>query len=302
MKLHQIFGTPPFVALGIAMTRILPPKVGYWIAARGARSMARRRSLLFRTVRENLRHVAGDRVTPEELDALAESAIAHAGRTYVDMFRRSVQDYTRSKQQIVAPVPEEWERAKEVLQDSRGTIIAGIHMSNFDLAAQWIAAQGSEIQALSLPNPNAGTRLLNALRRHRGLIVTPISAASLRAAVKRLRAGGIVATGVDRPAQDGGEMLPFFGSPARLSTGYIRLAQQTNSRILVASCRQEPNGCYSIHIAPPIEPYRTGNRDEDARHTAQRVLAICEEMIRQAPDQWLMLVPVWEETASCPEE
>lgn len=295
MKLHRIFGTPPFVALGIAITRILPPKAGYWIARQGARNMARRRSLLFRTVRENLRHVVGDEVTEEQLDALAERAIAHAGHTYVDMFRRSVQDYSRAEQQIVAPMSADWARTEEILRDERGTIIAAIHMSNFDLAAQWVAAQGYEIQALSLPNPNVGTRLLNALRRRRGLVVTPISAAALRTAMMRLRAGGIVATGVDRPTPDNGEILSFFGAPARLSIGYVRLAQQTNSRILVASCRQEANGRYGIHIAPPIEPDKTENREQDARRTAQRVLAICEEMIRQAPEQWLMFVPVWQE-------
>jgi len=39
----------------------------------------------------------------------------------------------------------------------------------------------------------------------------------------------------------------------------------------------------------------TGDRAQDVRHNVRRVLAIIEEMIRQAPDQWLMFVPVWPE-------
>jgi lauroyl/myristoyl acyltransferase len=41
---------------------------------------------------------------------------------------------------------------------------------------------------------------------------------------------------------------------------------------------------------------RTYDRALDVRHNTRRVLAIIEEMIRLAPDQWLMFVPVWPES------
>lgn len=122
-------------------------------------------------------------------------------------------------------------------------------------------------------------------------------------------------TGADRPVSLMDELMPFFGAPARLPTGHVRLALQTHARIVVACCIMEKNGqtaagdasgvcCYRIQFAPPIEMeaapgHESAGRVSDAnvRHNVRRVLEIIEEMIRQAPDQWLMFVPVWKDDA-----
>ncbi|HHX66085.1 MAG TPA: hypothetical protein GX702_14500 [Chloroflexi bacterium] len=292
MKAQDILGSPPFVFLGIAISRTLPPRTVYWLAKRIARSMARRRNQMFSTVRHNLAHVVPD-ADDAELDRMAENAIYHAGRTYFDMFRLTMDDYRAGRAQVCLDA-EAWEAARNELLGPRGTIIVGPHMSNFDLASQWFAAQGVEIQALSLAEPDMGTRVVNRLRSHRGITMTPVNLNALRLAMTRLKRGGVVMTGVDRPVSEKDRPLPFFGRPARLPTGHVRLALQTDSRLLVACCVQAPDGCYNIHIAPPLEMERTGKgREVDERHNALRVLAILEDMIRMAPSQWLMFVPVW---------
>jgi lauroyl/myristoyl acyltransferase len=297
MKAQELLGSPPFILLGMALSRVLPPS---WVRALGrriARRMARDRNHLFCTLRANLAHVLGPAADQETLDRMAEQAIYHAGCTYVDIFRFSTRDYRRGK----VPIRVDWDRWAAVdrcLRDERGTVLVGPHVSNFDLAAQWIAAQGHEIQGLSLPNPNRGTRFLNKLRNQRGLVMTPLSLASLRSAAQRLRAGGICMTGADRPISDADPLIPFFGAPAHMPTGHVRLALQTNARILIACCTQDPDGVYNLHMAPMLEPETSGGRErraQDVAHNVQRVLTIIEAMIRQKPEQWLMLVPVWED-------
>lgn len=292
MRIQDVLGSPPAILLGIAIARIVPRGVGYWVSRRLARGMRKRRNTLFSTVRANLRQVVGSEVSEERLDDLAERAIYHAGCTYYDMFRER-RDSLRKYDIALRASPETWEAIKSALQDRRGVIIVTAHMSNFDLAAQWVAAQGVEMQALSLAQPDLGTRVVNEIRRRRGIIVTPVGMDSLRVALKRLQNGGVIATGVDRPVSDHDDLLPFFGKPARLPTGHIRLALQTNARIIAACCFQEPSGRYAILMSPPLEMERTYDRQRDIRHNALRVLVLLEEMIRQAPDQWLMFVPVW---------
>jgi KDO2-lipid IV(A) lauroyltransferase len=141
--------------------------------------------------------------------------------------------------------------------------------------------------------PDLGTRVVNWLRTRRGILMTPIDLRSLRLAVERLRKGGVVMTGVDRPVSRDDEPIQFFDAPARMPTGHVRLALQTGARVVVACCLQDPDGKYALRLGPPLEMETTGNRAEDVRHNARRVLAIIEDMIRQAPDQWLMFVPVW---------
>lgn len=294
MKYQTDPGSPPFVLLAIVLARILPRRFGYWVARKVSRRMSQRRSHMFRALRANLAHVVGPAIGDGDLDALAESALYHAGCTYVDMFRTTVDDYRSGRVQVRVD-PKEWALARQAMLDERGTVLVGAHMSNFDLAAQWFAAQGIEIQALSLARPSSGTRVINWLRRRRGIVVTPIDVSSLRMAVARLRRGGVVLTGVDRPVSEDDEPVLFFGAPARLPVGHIRLAMQTESRVLVACCVQEPDGQYGVRLSAPLEMERTGDRVGDIGHNCRRVLAVLEEIIRQAPDQWLMFAPVWPE-------
>lgn len=299
MKAQSILGTPPVIVLGFVLARLLPPSIGHWVARRFARWMTRRRINMFCTIRANLRHVVKPGTSEAELDHMAEQAIYYMIRSNYDMLHTTMKDYRQGR----APIrldPTEWQQALQIFQEGRGTILVGPHMSNFDLAMQWIAAQGIEIQALSLAHPNLGTRTINRLRMHRGIEMTPIDVHSLREAVARLKRGGIVVTGVDRPASADDEHFPFFGVPAPMPAGPVRLALQTNARIVAACCVQEPDGVYRIHLAPPLEMERTGKRADDIRHNEQRLLEIIEGMIRMAPEQWLMFVPVWpEENTNC---
>ena len=288
MNIQKILGGPPGIMLGIGLSRLVPPRVGYWIARQVARRMARGRSPKFTVAKRNLAHVVGPKVSEEELERMAEYVVYHAGCTYYDMFRFAG-SYAK-----VRVDPDEWALAEATLRDERGTIVVGPHMSNFDLAGLWIAAQGFEMQALSLPKPERGGKILNLFRRHQGLLVTPVNLRSLRMAAERLKAGGIVVTGVDRPVSLADEPVLFFDAPARMPSGHVRLALQTDARILVACCIQASDGYYEIQFAPPLEVERTGDRKRDVRHNVRRVLEIIERMIRQAPEQWPMFVPVWD--------
>jgi len=293
MRVQDILGSPPFVALGIAIARLMPARFAYWLARRIAHSMAKRRRQMFLTLRANLAHVVGAHLSADELDRMVEEALYHAGRTYFDMFHCTIKDYQSGRAKVRIE-PDQLQLALDVCASGRGTIIVGPHTSNFDLAAQWLAAQGVEMQALSLAEPNGGTRLLNRLRHVRGILMTPIDVSSLRQAITRLKAGGVVLTGVDRVASREDPPLPFFGQPAPMPTGHIRLAVQTGARILVGYCLQDPDGYYHIRFAGPWEIEKRATREETIIHNALRVLEVIEGVIRSEPKQWLMFIPVWE--------
>jgi lauroyl/myristoyl acyltransferase len=293
MRRQSILSTAPFVRLGMFLARTIPQSWAYALAGWVAHKMARRRNSMFRGVRANLAHVVGPQANAETLDDLARRAIEHAGHTYVDMFRTTMEDHRRGRVRVEIDAAM-WNRALQAMRDPRGTILVGPHIGNFDLAAQWMASQGIEMQFLSLADPDAGTRTMNSLRESRGIVVTPIDPGSLRLALKRLRKGGVVVTGIDRVISPDDEPVLFFDAPARLPKGHVRLALQAGSHIIVACCSQAPDGRYRMTIAPPVEMEVTGDRHKDVMHNTRRVLQIIEEMIRSMPDQWLMFHPVWD--------
>ncbi len=285
MKVERVLGSAPLILLGVMAARTMPRRFGYWLSRRVARFMARRRTELFRIVRANHAHVLGPAASLAELDATAEKAIYHAGCTYFDMLHTTLKDYRRGRVSLRVD-PEEWAIGRQALTGGRGTILVGPHMSNFDMAMQWFEAQGIKMQVLGLADPNLGTQVVNWLRGRRGVAVTPINMASLRQALSMLRGGGVVTTGVDRPVSKEDEPILFFDAPARLPTGHVRLALQTGARIVVACCLQDADNHYVIRVMPPLEMEASGHRRDDIRHNARRVLAVLEELIRQAPEQW----------------
>jgi KDO2-lipid IV(A) lauroyltransferase len=136
------------------------------------------------------------------------------------------------------------------------------------------------------------------LREKGNVVLTPISPRSLRDAMARLRDGGIVVTGVDRPVNEGNDPVEFFGATAYLPTGYIRIPLRTDCLVMTIATVYEPDsngGVYSVIANPPMEMERTGDAETDFALNLRRVLAEIEGLIRRHPDQWEMFIPVWPE-------
>jgi KDO2-lipid IV(A) lauroyltransferase len=190
------------------------------------------------------------------------------------------------------------EQIRSEMSRGRGVLLLGVHVSNFDLGILALGARGLPIQALSLADPQAGFRVLNELRARAGIEVTPITPESLRAAVRRLKGGGMVMTGADRPTPEDREPVAFFGRPAYLPMGPVRLALMTGAMVLVGCCSYDPDQGYALDFAGPVEMVRTGSRREDILINAQRLAAVLEEAVRAHPEQWLMFHPVWPEESA----
>ncbi len=78
-------------------------------------------------------------------------------------------------------------------------MVAGVHMSNFDMAFQAGGLAGIKALTLTLPELNAGYQKQLDMRMKNGLNIVPASVGSLKHAVDHLKAGGMVITGIDRP-------------------------------------------------------------------------------------------------------
>ena len=128
--------------------------------------------------------------------------------------------------------------------------------------------------------------------------MTVISSSSLFQALRRLKDGGIVVTGIDRPIPDQKEYLNFFNAPAPLPTGHIRLSLKADAEIVVVAALMNSHGNYELLVSQPIELERFLDSGYAIKFNAERVLKVVEKFILQAPEQWLMYYPVWADTAS----
>lgn len=289
--------------LSVANSR-LGPWLAIFLASRLPRPQAQRLALwladrvaadpslpLVRAVRGNLAVVRGLPPDDPALDGYVAQLLRNAGIGYVDVFRGIARGQS-ALLELCRLDPGFEAGLRGALDSGRGVVAVGAHMSSFDLFLLTILARGFRGLGLAFREIQGSYPVLNRLRREHGLEIMTVSVPALRAAIERLRQGGLVITGVDRPVPEG-ELLPFFGRPARMPTGHARLALRTGALIAAGVCQSEGDGRYRI-VGRIIDPQEMGLGRGGEIALTQKVLSVLEGHIRERPEEWLMFFPVWE--------
>lgn len=290
MKLDQLSRRAAAIQVAMVLARVVPE----WLVLRLADALAERfsgePSPSVAAVRANQAVVRGLPPDHPEVDRAVRAVYHHAGRGQVALFRA----LARGREALLAGCDVSAEllaRIATASEAGRGLVLVGPHISAFDFFMLTIAARGYRILAISPASPNATYRLQNSLRTQYGAETIPASMEAVRKAISRLREGGIVATGMDRPAPQG-EYIEFFGRPAYLPTGFARLAIRTNSLLLPGVILPDGPGHYRAEALEILEPPRDRS-DAAASRLAREVLRQMEPVIRKYADHWLMFFPIW---------
>lgn len=293
MNLHELASNPRSIQLGMWFSQHAPESVGHRFSWWAADVVCRVKPSVYDVVQANLSQVLGPDVPGRTLEQSVRQVFYTAIRGYFDLFRAL--RLPREELEALVDFPEQARSHIRSLWNRKGgSILVFPHLGNFDIAAQALGKYLPEPQVLTLPDPSPGFQLANKLRIGTGVEVTPLSTSALRKAVKRLRRGGLVSVAADRPVSSLDEPMPFFGKPARVPSGHIRLALKTNALVVVGCCfLSSETGRYTIHIEPPLELLRSGDREKDVELNMRRVLDVMETVIRRWTWQWQMFVPVW---------
>jgi KDO2-lipid IV(A) lauroyltransferase len=270
-----------------------PERFGHNLAWWAAGILCRLEPAVYRTVRSNLSQVLGIDGRSPSVGRAAREVLYTAIRGYFDLFRAL--RLPLDEMSALVDISEKTKAiARSLWNHEGGAVIVFPHLSSFDLGGHAMAPYMPEVQLITLPDPPPGFKLLNESRHRAGVSVTPLSSPALRQAIRLLRRGGVVALGGDRPVSDLDEPVDFFGRPARVPSGHVRLALKTGALVAVGYCVLSPETQrYSVHLEPPMEMIRTGNRDEEVQVNLRRILDILEGIIGRWPEQWQMLEPVW---------
>lgn len=280
--------------LGWVIGRFLPTETSNWLADQlAAWAAARSANHFVRAVRANQAVVRGLPFHDPSLTDVAFRVFKNAALGYLTFFRglargrRTLGNYCSVDPTLVANI-----RAAQA--QGRGVFVVGPHMGNFDIGLVALQRYGFHPLVLTYRDPKGSYLADNAIRRSYGVELTPISLQSLRSSIRRLRAGGLVLTLVDRP-DSRGEKVQFFGRTAQLPVGHVRLALRANAMIQVGVALKDGAGKYRIHAGPAIDPQRREGEGEAeaSRRIAGRVIRAMEPFIRRRPEEWLMFQPVW---------
>jgi lauroyl/myristoyl acyltransferase len=292
---QRVLSSRPVTGLGMFLAKHAPPPIGRTIAYAVAGLINRLKPDVYWMVYANLHQVLGPQVGKRAMHRTVRQVFRNTARNNYELWHMVGQGPQALDAAVHIP-DEVWERLDEVQQRGQGIIVGGVHTGNFDAGLVALATKGQDTQVLGLAAPpGGGFDLMDHMRTSMGVHVTSIGVPALREAIRRLRAGGIVLTGVDRPVSDEEHWTEFFGRPAPLPTGHVRLALKAGAAIFVAGTQRDAQGINVVGISPPLEMIRTGDADEDLWVNMRRAAVWLEEFIRIRPDQWGMFVPVWPE-------
>ncbi|WP_344173157.1 phosphatidylinositol mannoside acyltransferase [Pilimelia columellifera] len=285
-------------AAGWRLTRALPAAAAAAIFRAGADLAVRRDGPAPRRLRENLRRVTGDRLTPAELDGLLRAAMRSYARYWVEAFRLP----SLSREQIVAAF--HLGGADLLAADvaaGRGAVVALPHAGNWDAAGAWVAAQGWPIVTVAerLRPEGLYERFLT-FRRGLGMEIIPQTGgdhAPMRVLGERLGQGHVVALLADRDLSARGVPVEFFGASTRMPAGPALLALTTGAPLYAARMWFTPQRPCGQLVGPlPLPP--EGPLDERVRLLTQRLADEFAAGIAEHPADWHMLQPVWRGAAA----
>ena len=290
--LQQVINSSFPLRLISSLAQRLTPRLGYRIAFALAEQIARRRdSQLVRAVRANQWVLSGESMEGEALDQIVRETLRNSARSLFDLYHYN-HDFEATRRLIAFDASFDV-IARRTEFAERGLMIAGLHLSSFDLVLQWLAKNGLRPLLLTLPDPRGGRQMEYEIRKRTGMNLVPASVAAFRQALKHLKRGGMVLTGIDRPIEHPETMPHFFRRPAALPMHHVFLAIKACVPIVLTAAYYQEDGKYHVFASDLIPMDPCPNPDEALLRNAEKVLAVAETFIRRAPQQWSVPLPVW---------
>jgi lauroyl/myristoyl acyltransferase len=293
MNIQKLINSRFGVGGALLLGQIMPRSIGYPLARRIAGYFSSQKSsLLVRAMRANQWVAHDGKLTPDQLDEISSRVFGNSSRALYDLYHNL--HSPKAINDLVAFSDNFSSMLSQYHNSGKGAIITAPHLGSFDIGGLALAVRKISFQTLSFPNPNEGYQLQNYIREKYGLYITPMSVSSMREAEQRLRDGGLVLTGLDRPLPDSKYQPRFFGRPTALPVSYIPMAIKNNVPVVVVCCYADGER-YVLDASQMIEMIPYKDRQEEIERNAENVLAEAEKMIYNHVDQWFMYYPLWPE-------
>lgn len=273
-----------------AVTGPLPSPAGYWLARRAGVLLYRFSPRLRAVYRHNIGHVLGPETDEEQLDAVVRQAFVNVAKGHHDLFRVNRLSIEEIKDRVQI---EGMSILTEALARGQGVVIVTAHVGNVDIVGQVPLAYGIPITGAAMhAQPERLFQYTLKLRQSHGLRLLP-SDGPMIGLIRALKRGEIIALPCDRLTGDSARAIEFFGSPARLPDGPVRIALRTGAPLVPAFVLRQPDDTFVIKVGPPLGLSRTGDMEADVAAGMEGVVRAMEGHIAQHPEQWLVAAPVW---------
>jgi lauroyl/myristoyl acyltransferase len=287
-----------------ALVGALPQAVSYWLGDRAADALLATGPHRFDGLRDNLRHVLpGIRDRP--LKHLVRRNLRNLTHCWIDVMEMSSRRTNLPSRIDIDSV----EHIEAAIARGNGVVVASMHFGSWEVGLAGWNKMGRKMALLAevLRPEKLFDRVVGA-RSAQGVHVIPIDteamregglqvarrlgAASMREVFKVLKSGGVVAMALDRDLIGNGEPMEFFGQAAPIPVGTVEIAIRAGAAVVPIVLFRNKYRVRAV-VYPEIRYAPDQPRDAEVRKTAEVLLRIFEQAIREHPEQWHVLDPIW---------
>lgn len=273
-----------------AVVPLLPPRVGYALFACFGDLAYNKSTVSRENVLDNLRHVLGAQASPERLAQIARAIFRNQARNYYDLFRVAKLRPAQIERLVTV---HGWEHLDQGLAGGKGLLLVTIHFGNLDIVAQMLALRHYPVTvAAEHLKPEKLFQYVSSLRASKGIRLIPTDN-FLRPLFRALHQNEIVGLAADRNLTATGTVVDFFGAPALLPDGHIRLALRTGAKLVTAFSVRKADNTFEAFIEPPLALEHSGDMERDVHLSMARLVVVLEKYISRYLEQWVMFQPVW---------
>jgi lauroyl/myristoyl acyltransferase len=275
---------------GADIARALPPALGLGLARTISRGMTPFWGSRRREVARNFRRASGGSLDESALRRGVSAVFANYARYWHELFRlreeaSSLETDTDSEGYEHIQVPQ---------ASGRGVILALPHVGNWDAAGAWLAGRGHGLTVVAEPvSPPELFEWFAAERRALGMEVVPLGPDAIVEVLRAIGNGRVVCLVSDRDLTGDGVPVSFFGEPTTMPGGPALVALRTGAPLVPVGTYFGTRARHFIRILPPVPAERCGRLRDDVQRVTQELAHRFEELIRAAPDQWLMMQSMW---------
>ena len=241
-------------------------------------------------VETNLRQlgVASD---PRSLRRATNSVFEHYGRYWYELFRLGDEPAAAIERDFDC---DGYPLLVDALAEGRGAIVALPHLGNWDYAGTWLAQRGHRVVVVAeRVEPPALFDWFVAQREALGMDVVVNGPEAFGVLSRALADGAVVCLVCDRDLAGAGVDVDFFGRTTTMPAGAALLALRTGAPLLPVGVYFRDERHHGARILPALDVSRRGTLREDLTRTTQTLADRFETLISAAPEQWLVMQPVW---------
>jgi len=241
----------------------------------------------------NMRRILGPESSPAEINRRVRATYNYILYNYFDLFRLPrLDDDTVNRLVTVSG----WEHVETAMAGGQGILMTSAHLGNIEVVIYAMLLRGLKITIpVERVEPPALFEYITRLRMSKGLKLVPIDGPLLDL-IRSLKKGEVIGIAGDRDITATGRIVDFFGYPARLPDGHLRLALKTGAPLVAGFSRRNPDHTYHAYFLPAFSLPTEGSETARLEAGMQFIVSEMEKAIRRNPEQWTVTVSNWVDT------